>query len=210
MLPARGIFAQLCSLTQLLIISINQWIGYLSKAYFRAKALLQTCWGHFRKTNVTFLYQGNHKSGGERKSHFHTQIRSDFAYQHLQTLWHFHCSLYAKVPCPKEEWGKVYVNFSGPCFQSWLPGGRTASGFLSMVSFPSLLLGPRAVSIWWKEMLGTESPVCTLGILEKCCNFWKLFCEVPSEGSYFIYFYLVPQPSLVLRQHLFFLNLIFK
>lgn len=117
LLPARGIFAQLCSFTQFLLISINQQIRYLSKAYSRARALLQTCWGHFRKTNDAFLYQGNHNSGGERKSHYHTQVRSDFAYQPLETSWHFHCSLYTMVPCPKRGGRKYKWIFQASVFR---------------------------------------------------------------------------------------------
>lgn len=101
--------------------------------------------------------------------------------------------------------GKSVSEFSRPLFSELMITWRESCGGFPLKGIFSLFAaGTQGCFHVVKRNAGDWiSFACTLGILEKCCNFWKLFCEVSSEGSYFVYFYLVPQPSLVLRQHFF-------
>lgn len=109
-------------------------------------------------------------------------------------LWHFHCSgkpIYIIVPCPKgdgKRLGKRLMWISqGFSYLIWRSlREKAVTGFLSKVPLLSLP-GLRAISIRVERNAGDWiSFACTPGILEKCCcNFWSVFCVVPSQGSHF-------------------------
>lgn len=139
--------------------------------------------GHFRKSSGAFPRKSNFCRG--RKSHYPTQVGSYFASLLLETLWCLHGSTYTAVPRPGQvgRFGEGICEF--PSISATRVHGHLEGELWLACSqryrFPLCCWDPGRFYQVNRKAVDWIFFACTLGILEKCWDFWSLFCEVPSK-----------------------------